>query len=320
MAPDREAPVSFSDVETRQDDMHDSIEAWIADLRDLVDEAEASEEFRAWLDVQSRFHDYSYRNTLLIRHQCPDATHVAGYRTWQTEFDRHVREGEQAIWIWAPIVTARCPVCGNSPEYHDRGDCDYDETPPEEWSDGLVGFQPAPVFDVSQTEGEPLPALDTAATGDSGELVPALFDAGDRLDLEVRRVDPAEWDHGEARGVCTRRHHLSMRPLVEVVDRDNEADFARTLVHEYAHARLHLDVDDPGERDSREVEAEAVAYVVGRHFGLDTSNSAFYLAAWRDEEADVLRDRLARISRAAAEVIEATERALERRDGLEVIA
>ncbi len=319
MATDRPTPVSFADTDSRRDEMDDTLEAWIDDLRQLVDEAEASEEFRAWLDVQSRFHDYSYRNTLLIRHQCPEATHVAGYRTWQAEFDRHVREGEEAIWIWAPIVTQRCPECGNSPDYHDRSDCDYDETPPEEWSEGLVGFRPAPVFDVSQTEGEPLPQLETAATGDAGALVDGLLDAGERLDLDVRIVDPAEWDHGEANGVCTRRSPASMRPLVEVVDRDNEADLARTLVHEYAHARLHFDVDDDDERAKREVEAEAVAYAVGRHFGLDVSNSAFYLAAWRGEERDVLADRLDRISRTAAVLIDAVERALARRTDLEAI-
>jgi hypothetical protein len=114
-----------------------------------------------WLEVQSHFHDYSYRNTLLIKQQGPKATKVAGYRTWQEEFDLHVREGESTIWIWAPIITKQCPECENSPSHHEDSNCDYDETPPEESSEGLVGFTPAPVFDISQTEGEPLPELDT---------------------------------------------------------------------------------------------------------------------------------------------------------------
>jgi len=104
---------------------------------------------------------------------------VAGYRTWQEEFDRHVTEGESAIWIWAPIITKQCPECENSPSYHENSDCDYDETPPEEWSKGLVGFRPASVFDISQTDGEPLPDLDTEATGDAGDLVSQLTDAAD---------------------------------------------------------------------------------------------------------------------------------------------
>jgi len=80
--------------------MNSTIEQWIDELVAGVDDAQASEEFQEWLDVQSRFHDYSYRNTLLIKRQYPEASRVAGYRTWQEEFDRHVTEGESAIWIW----------------------------------------------------------------------------------------------------------------------------------------------------------------------------------------------------------------------------
>jgi len=98
----------------------------IDDLVAGVDDAQASAEFQEWLDVQSRFHEYSYRNTLLIKRQYPDATKVAGYRTWQEEFDRHVQEGESAIWIWAPIITKQCPECENSPSFHEDSDCDYD--------------------------------------------------------------------------------------------------------------------------------------------------------------------------------------------------
>ena len=92
----------------------------VAVANDGVDDAQASAEFQELLDVQSRFHDYSYRNTLLI--------------------------------------TTQCPECENSPSYHEDTDCEYDETPPEEWSEGLVGVKPVPVFDGSQTEGEPLEA------------------------------------------------------------------------------------------------------------------------------------------------------------------
>jgi hypothetical protein len=97
---------------------------------------------------------------------------------------------------------------------------------------------------------------------------------------------------------------MSMRPLVEVLNRPNQADLATTLIHEYAHARLHFDVDDRDERAKREVEAEAVAYVVGRYFGLDTSNSAFYLTAWQGDDSGVIQDRLDRISAVAKEFID----------------
>jgi hypothetical protein len=112
---------SFDDVDSRYDEMHSQLEAWVEDQIDLVDEAAASEEFQEWHDVQSRFHDYYHRNSLLIKLQCPETTKVAGYRRWQEEFDRHVREDEQAKWIWAPIIAKQCPDCGNSHSYHENG-------------------------------------------------------------------------------------------------------------------------------------------------------------------------------------------------------
>ena len=299
--------VSFDESDTRSDQMHSTIETWVKDLIGLVDDAMASEEFQKWLDVQSRFHDYSHRNTLLIKLQRPDATRVAGYRTWQTEFDRHVREGEKAIWIWAPIITNKCPGCGNSPSYHERSNCEYDETPPDEWSRGLVGFKPSAVFDVSQTEGEPLPELDTEAVGEGEDLVPALLEADDELGVDSRIVPVVDWPHGEAQGVCRQERSHDSRPVVGVKARENSADLAATLIHEYAHALLHFDVDDNVERPKREVEAEAVAYIVGRYFGLDTSGSAFYLAAWQDEDPESIMDRFGRISRTATELIEAVD-------------
>ncbi|WP_226021902.1 ArdC-like ssDNA-binding domain-containing protein [Halomicrobium salinisoli] len=298
--------VSFAETDTRRDEMHSAIETWINDLVAGVDDAQSSDEFQEWLDVQSRFHDYSSRNTLLIKQQCPEATYVAGYRTWQEEFDRHVQEGESAIWIWAPIITKQCPECENSPSYHEDSNCDYDETPPEEWSKGLVGFKPAPVFDVSQTEGEPLPELETEATGNAGDLVPRLKDIADQFGVTVRTVPEAAWSHGEAKGIC-KATSGDERAHVKVRDRSNEADLAQTIVHEYAHALLHADVDDETERAKREVEAEAVAYVVGRYFGLDVSGSAFYLATWESDDPEVIRDRLDQISSTAQEIVELLE-------------
>ena len=285
MATTSDSSVSFDQTDTRSDEMNSTIEQWIDELVAGVDDAQASDEFQEWLDVQSRFHDYSYRNTLLLPRP----------------------EGESAIWIWAPIITNQCPECENSPSYHENSDCEYDETPPEEWSEGLVGFKPAPVFDVSQTEGEPLPDLDTEATGDAGDLVEHLTAAADDLGVTVRIVPAEEWTHGEAKGICEQLSLVDVQPLVEVRDRENEADLARALIHEYAHALLHFDVDDDTERSKREVEAEAVAYVVGRYCGLDTSGSAFYLAAWESDDPEVVRERLGRISRTAEELIDVLE-------------
>jgi len=307
MATDNYQTVSFDTSDDRADEMHSTIEAWIEDLLNSVDEATASEEFQRWLDVQSRFHNYSHRNTLLIKFQYPEATTVAGYRTWRTEFDRHVEEGEEAIWIWAPIIAKRCPKCENTPSYHEQSDCGYDETPSNEWSEGLVGFRPTAVFDVSQTTGELLPKLDTAATGDAETLVPALLEAADDLGVKATVVPVDEWSHGDAKGVCEYNRSQNENPIIEAEERQNDAALAVTLVHEYAHAVLHATTDMKSERSTREVEAEAVAYVVGRYFGLNTSRSAFYLAAWQDDDPETVLDRLDRIRQTAAEIIDTVE-------------
>ncbi len=125
--------------------------------------------------------------------------------------------------------------------------------------------------------------------------------------MTVRIVDADDWEHGKAKGVCKQRSLYDLQPIVEVKARANQADLAVTLIHEYAHALLHFDVDDECERSKREVEAEAVAYIVGRYVGLDTSGSAFYLAAWQDDDSDAIQDRLGRIRTTAATIIEVVE-------------
>ncbi|REA06447.1 DUF955 domain-containing protein [Haloferax sp. Atlit-6N] len=294
---------SFTDRTTRADEMHSAIDDWIADLLDETTTARTSEAFQRWLDVQSRFHDYSARNVLLISLQCPDAMHVAGYRTWQTEFDRQVSEGESAIWIWAPIMAKVCPACGDPKSSHDD-DCD-DGVPSTEWPTQLRSFKPVPVFDVSQTTGEPLPSLPTETYGDASDFVSVLCAAADSLGVDVSLVSPSEWSHGGARGVCT--FTRGQRPNIEVRQRPNEADMATTLVHEFAHGQLHADRTSLPERSLREVEAEAVAYLVGRQFGLDVGNSAFYLAAWAGEEVESVLERLNRIRSVTASILGAVD-------------
>ena len=294
--------VSFDDRDDRKEAMQESITEWAESLAEMADTARASEEFQEWLDVHSKFHDYSPKNTLLIKMQCPEASKVAGFWTWQNEFDRHVKEGESAIWIWAPITSKKCPECGNSPSYHSRDhvDCEHhEESDPESWRQGVVGFKPTSVFDVSQTEGEPLPELDLDAHGEADGLVNALLDAADRLSFDVSLVPEDDWNKS-SEGV-TSWDPISMHPRVQVKDRENKAAVARVLVHEYAHAELHGGSDDATE--AKEVEADAVAYIVGRYFGLDVSNAANYLAAWNEDAPEAIEDRLDRISETAERLI-----------------
>jgi len=200
MATTSDSSVSFEETDTRSDEMNSTIEQWIDDLVADVDEAQTSAEFQEWLDVQSRFHDYSYRNTLSSSDSVPRRSGLRATGRGKRTSTGTSRRASRPSGFWAPIITKQCPECENSPSYHEASDCEYDETPPEEWSKGLVGFNPVPVFDVSQTEGEPLPDLDTEATGDAGDLVEQLTAAADDLGVTVRVVPSEEWTHGEARG------------------------------------------------------------------------------------------------------------------------
>jgi hypothetical protein len=299
---DDQQPLDLSDTDDRADRMRDAVDDWLADLTDAIGDARASDHFQQWLDAQAAFHDYSYRNALLIKRQCPEATRVAGYHTWREEFDRHVCEGESAIWIWAPIRAPACPDCGDSPSYTNHDDCTYD-TPQADWPEDVVGFRPVPVFDIAQTAGEPLPELDTNARGGDEDLLERVVEAGrDDLDLTVDLVPPETWGHGEAAGVC--EHGGDGQPSVRVKRRDPGAT-AGTLLHEYAHAVCHDGALDETERAAREVEAETVAYLAGRRLGLDTGHSARYLAAWDGDAEETVRERLGRIQRTGERLVQA---------------
>jgi hypothetical protein len=288
------------DRERRDDLLQETIDSWIEELERDVEEATESEQFAEWLGVQSQFHDYSFRNSILIRRQCPDATRVASYRAWQ-ELDRQVQSGEQAIWIRAPIRARVCPSCGGSVQRH--GDCD-EETPSDEWLQKVVGFRSVSVFDISQTEGEPLPELRREAHGQAEWLVEALHQAAEDLDIPVRVIDEPEWPHGSAWGV-----YGTADDRIDLRNRENTADLARTFLHELAHARLHPEMPvDSAQAAAFELDAEATAAIVGRHFGLDTSGSKWYLSAWGHDEDISVAGRCEEIAVTARELIEQVDR------------
>ncbi|MFC7070510.1 hypothetical protein [Halobaculum lipolyticum] len=125
-----------------------------------------------------------------------------------------------------------------------------------------------------------------------------------QIGASVEIVADVEWEYGTANGICHHPKWSGGKPLIEVRDRQNCADLARTILHEYAHAQLHVGIDSEVERAKREVEAEGVAYVVARACGLEASGSAFYLASWTDEDTEVTRERFDRICRTAGALLE----------------
>jgi hypothetical protein len=301
----------FVDKDTCKDAIFHPIHPPCAVLTSLVHNSLSSQYLHALLYILSRFHHPLYRNPFLIHAQPPEATKVSGYKTWQTEFDRHVKEGEQAIWIWAPIIARQCPECGDAPSYHEDSDCTYAESPPEEWSKGPVAFRPVSVGDVSRRGREASPEGGTDARRGVEARVADICGVSGTLDISLRRIDATAWDYGKAQGVCHTETPPGEPIRVEIKDRENTAAMAGTLIHEYAHALLHTETDEtpniPDERAKREVEAEAVAYIVGRYLGLNMSGSAFYLAAWQDEDPGAISARLGRITATANSIITALD-------------
>ena len=222
-----------------------------------------SEAWERWLRTLAKFHDYSLNNTMLIAMQMPEATRVASYRSWQRDFKRHVRKGERGIEILVPMLVK-----------------DRDEDADEERR-RLVGFRVGHVFDVSQTDGEPLPTLVDEVDG-GVERYAAVMDA-------VRTVSayPVELvaDLPEGTKGCFCRGEL-----IAIREGMGEGQTVKTALHELAHSRLH-DGDPMAEgmpdRAMREVQAESVAYAVSAALGLDTSGYSFgYVASWAVGKTD----------------------------------
>jgi N-terminal domain of anti-restriction factor ArdC/IrrE N-terminal-like domain len=263
---------------TRKDDALDRLADGIAHLT-------SSDTWQAWLRVQARFHRYSFSNTVLILTQRPEATRVAGFGTW-LRLGRHVRRGEQAIWILAPVT--RRPTERST------------EVDAEPAPRAVVGFRAAAVFDIAQTDGEPLPAVCRRLGGDDpAGLYQALVGVAHELGF---RVEDHIFD-AATNGDCS---HAERR--IRVGAELAPAQRAKTLAHELGHALLHA---EPGERGLRELEAESVAFVVCDALGLDAGDWSFgYVAGWSGggEAALVaLKATGGRIQRAADRILSRLE-------------
>ena len=223
----------------------------LATLAEGVQALTDSDRWRSHLEFQGRFHRYSFNNTLLIGAQDPEASRVAGFASW-AELGRHVRRGERAIWILAPIVARKDP--GHEAEERRR----------------ILGFRPVAVFDVAQTDGDELPAVcRNLEGGDPSSSFDALADRAGSWGWTVERTELA----GTTNGDCA---HALRRIRVEA--RNRPAQQVKTLAHELAHALLH---EGPGDRALAELEAESTAFVVCRSLGIDSGAYSFgYVASW----------------------------------------
>lgn len=261
-----------------------------------------SENYRNYLVTMSKFHNYSYRNSLLIYMQKPQASYVAGYVAWQKDFNRHVQKGEKGIQI-----VGYTPK--NIKQEQEKKDAQGN---PVVGADGrpetetvtrkIPYFTPVYVYDVSQTEGEPLPLL----VNELGGSVQGYQD----LMVSLREVSPFpivfEDIQGGANGYCS-----PLEQKIAVRQGMSEAQTIKTTIHEITHADLHapdidLALDERKDRRTKEVEAESTAFIVCNHYGIDTSDYSFgYLASWSStKELTELQSSLETIQKQANELID----------------
>lgn len=236
-----------------------------------------SEGWRRWAETRSRFHSYSLNNTILISLQCPHATRVAGYKAWQ-KLGRQVRKGEKGLKIFAPMVFKSKPEPGSDDEERTR-----------------LLFKVVSVFDISQTDGEPLPELPGAPVeGDSHkEHLPTLEDFAATIGYSVTY----EAMTGGRRGYC---NPTAKSIGIESAMAPNRQ--VRVLVHELAHA-LGIGYDGYG-RGGAEVIVETAAYIVCGALGLDTSSESLpYVAGWGGaDDLDALKKHAETVDEIAAKL------------------
>lgn len=253
-------------------DLKARITEHIQELAQATDHAHASQEMQRYLDMCSSFHQYSPCNVWLILMSQPNATHVAGFKKWQT-MGRFVRNGELGIPILAPIITT---ITNDKGEDEQR----------------LVGFKVVYVFDVCQTDGKPLlEPPDWKSPEKNAEIQEKLVLLANSkgIQVHIKRIGR------DIQGVS-----LGGKVLL-----DPEAG-TKTLIHEVAHELLHHVEGVVTSNTIRELEAESVAYVVAKHFGIDGLSSPNYNAL-HGASSDLILGHLERIRNTSAEIIQALE-------------
>ncbi|WP_328384358.1 ImmA/IrrE family metallo-endopeptidase (plasmid) [Micromonospora zamorensis] len=289
-------------------------------IADEVGKLTDGDQWRKWLAFAAKFHGYSFNNVMLIMSQRPDATWVAGYKRWAQVFDRQVRKREKGIAILAPISKR---VSVGEPQNQAE-----DTKEPEEQTNPNVrvlhGFKPAYVFDISQTDG---PDIDVPAGPTLADVTPQLLtgEAPQGLWDELVRV-ATENGYTVARGHCNGANGFTdyTARLIKVRDDVDDAQAAKTMIHELGHMLMHTPDDfgwgtTRGCRGEREVEAESVAFLVAEHYALDSSDYTFaYVTGWAQRAAveagqspeDIVRAAGRRIVSTAFRITEAVDAAL----------
>ena len=280
-------------------------------LEQGIKELFESEKYKTYLNTMSKFHNYSFNNTMLIAMQKPDATLVAGFKAWQKNFDRHVKKGEKGIRILAPapykIKEERDKIDPVTQELL----LDKDGNPQkEEVGITIPAFRAVSVFDVAQTDGKPIPEL--AAK----ELLSDVEGYQDMI-RAVEAISPVPIELEEIAG-DSKGYYDREAKRIAVQENMSEGQTLKTMIHEVAHSKLHSkeveqDEQMKKDRNTKEVEAESIAYTVCQHFGIDTSDYSFgYIAGWSSgRDTKELRSSMDTIRRTASELITGIEEQLQ---------
>ena len=268
-----------------------------------VKDVYSSESFKQYLSCLSKFHSYSLNNTLLILSQKPEASLVAGYRAWQTNFNRHVNKGEKGLMILAPVTTKEDRLMN---KHDENGNVILDESgnPVQEMRVvNLTHFKTTTVFDISQTSGDPLPSLVHDLTGSSNEVKAIIQTIQSVCVLPIEFKTETE----DLSFMTGAKGYYSPKKDKIVINKDLEdLQTAKTLIHEYAHSILHKETNK--NQSQREIEAESLAFVICDHFGIDTSEYSFgYIASYANKDYSELKSILVNIQSKAHEMIELIE-------------
>ena len=277
----------------------DRLEQGITELFD-------SERYKEYLKVMSKFHNYSFRNTVLIAMQKPDASLVAGFSAWKNNFERNVMKGQKGIKIIAPSPYKIKQEMQKIDPHTQKPIIGKDGKPvTEEKEITIPAYKVVSVFDVSQTEGKELPDIAVDALTGDVEQYSDFFAA-------LEKTSPVPIGFEKIEGGAHGYYHLEDKRIA-LDEGMSELQTLKTAIHEIAHAKLHdIDLNAPKDeqqprvdRRTREVEAESVAYTVCQHYGLDTSDYSFgYVAGWSSgRELAELKSSLETIRSAAADII-----------------
>jgi antirestriction protein ArdC len=295
----------------------EQIKQIVAGIEDSIQQIFQSEQYMDYLRTMSRFHSYSVNNTILIHMQMPNATQVAGFNKWKNQFGRHVKKGEKGLTVIAPtpfkkkIEEMKLDPDTKAPVLDGEGKVVMEEREIE-----IPMFKPVKVFDVSQTEGRPLPSLVTDLTGNV-QHYEAFMEA-------LRRTSPMPIYMEPLRpgldGLCN-----FTKQTISVREGMSQVQTVCATVHETAHAVLHdkehirltaaagdetKEPPKPKDKNTMEVEAESVSYTVCQYYGIETgANSLGYIATWsKDRSLPELKASLETISKTASALITSIDR------------